>query len=795
MAEQSIAKSFRGILRIANVKECTDKDDDVFFNPIYYGTPTKGTASESTGYDTAYNGLSGSLIRYSFPDDKYRHAMLPVTDSLGNYLNINLGPDGVTIGSDELNNGNNNNTVKFTQLLYNKENTQKLVFPVLRAKNLIVGLQERLLPESKSSVEGGSITIDESPYYTSVDAKLIINNKFDLTPSNRTDGVFNEIKDGKTYRTIFQDTNPQIMDYDVLMHYQDNIDENNLKNNNTIDSIVDVVNLKDYVKEKLNLYLSNNVVEVPTGFVIWQYINLKKWFCIDQSISGNSDNPFAGNNPPMGKDQDTDLFTPTLYQGVVRSGINRLVALSNEDSEEASNAYTQKQLKEMIPLYKRDYVLADGGVYTIYMLLPNMSNNYDYVSYDMFINLFFAIGYQYTDLNNIRQHYINTHSRTVDGEVVYGWAKNTRTVSTACTNKDVLFGVDLLSMLAIKEIYNELKYGTTNNGKSACIDANGNFSRQNTENWLKTHPLPKEFVFNSPIPSSNGGMIYKYTEGGAKNPKTYNIEIGLEVNSFGSDIWYYDHEKQVLVNDPNHGVTRKFGDYVKCKAWATAEVQSVLDLFVKVNIAREKELKNYFTFPFQVINAVQNVEDDYTTGTFFGFTPFIWADENQFDIQIQSVSSFSSSAHPHRHAIFMGPPEFLTTPEIQHHTGEVTSSSMARAMGMEWFYSGSWENGKPRQAYYENVNAYTLAEMGGLRYELTTVDGVPTYVIQWGDYTRLNHPDPRWRNAEPNRGVTGPPIDQGIIDEKYVSASANSITGEIKWFQPECVQMVPLIKL
>lgn len=796
MAEQSIAKTFKGILRVAHVQEATDKDEDFYFNPIYYGTPTKGIANESTGYDSAYNGLSGSLLRYTFTGDNYKNAKLPVTDSLGNYLNLNVGADGITFGSDELNNGNNADTVTFKQLLYDKSFQQERIFPVLEAKNAIIGLKPRVNAEEKTSVtKDASLTLDASPYYDEIDAKLIVKNNYDHTPSNITDGKnYKKLSDtDKTYkyRTVYQVTNNNLKDYDALVHYQDNIDEHNLNTNHVFDSIVDVVNLKDYVKEKLEQFLSGNIVEMPTGTVIHQYISLKKWYAIGSS--------FTGNNPPMGKIQDTDNYTPTLYQGLVRKGINRILALS--DSEYGDTSET-KQLKEIIPLYKRDYALADGAIYTIYMLLPEMADNYNYPSYEQFINLFFCLGYHYTDLSNIRDHYVNTKT-TLNGEEVYRWKDNTRTVSDKCTNKDVLFSIDLLAMLAIKAIYEELKYGVSNNGKSACIEPGTNsFSRQRTLTWLKSQKIPREFIFNSMVPSSQGGMQYEYktSELTVTKSQTYNFDIGLEVNSFNSDIWYYDHELTKTVTIPGyrrpdgHQVPDRtvtvVGDYIKCKVWQTAEIQAVLDLFEKVNIARERELRDYYTFTFQVPNLVQDVPEKYSTGAFIGYSAFVWADENKDLTNLESVSTCSTTSHPHRHAVCMGPVNFKLTPDVTNNTGNITSSTMTRSEGAE-----NWIEYMPYRDMAFNVNSYTFADVNGLSYQEEIHDGLAVKVIQMEGQTSLDHPDPRWKNAEPNRGITSPPIDMGIIDEKFRSASANTADGEVKWFQPEYIQMVPLIKL
>ena len=790
MAEKPIARTFKGILRLAHVQEAADKEEDYYFNPIYHATPSKGIASESTGYDSAFNGLSGSLLRYTFPDDNYKNAKLPVTDSLGNYMNINLGADGVTFGSDELNNGNNADKVNFTQLLYNKQFSQEKVFPVIEAQHAIIGLKGIELPESKSSVNNGTLSIDSSPYYDNVKAQIIVKNNYDHTPSHiendgKTYKKLNEADKEYTYRTIYQITNDNLQDYDALVHFQDNIDEHNLKTNKTIDSFVDVINLKEYVKDKLTQYLKGNIVEVPTGTIINQYIDLKKWYC----IGNNSGTGSLGNNPPMGIIQDADNYTPTLYQGLVRKGINRLVALSDEEGEDGS--YGPKQLKEIIPLYKRDYALADGAVYTIHMLLPGMSNNYDYQSYEQFINLFFCIGYQYTSFKNIRDHY----AIQKNGEkYTFG---NQRTVSTLCQDPDVLFSVDFLSILAIKAIYNEMKNGVDDGGKSACLNHETNmFDRDKAEEWLKKQSIPREYIFNSMVPHAQGGMQYEYTVSSEAldTPPTYKFDIGLEVNSFSSKIWYFDPTVINHDHDNLHGGVQR-GGYVVCEAWQTAEVQSVLDMFAKINLARERELKNYFTFTFQVPNLVQDISEKYKTGAYIGYSPFNWTVQNMHDTGLESVSTCSSTSHPHRHAVCMGPLEFKGIPDVQYQTGELTSTAMTRTESVERWIGNTEETAQPFEANAWNINAYTFAEVAGLSYHTEIHDGMAVKVIQMENVTGLDQLDPRWKNAEPNRGITSPPIDMGIIDEKFRSASANTADGEIKWFAPECIQMVPLIKL
>ena len=40
------------------------------------------------------------MTRYNYPNDSLKDRRVPVTDSVGNYLNWNVGLDGVTIGSN-----------------------------------------------------------------------------------------------------------------------------------------------------------------------------------------------------------------------------------------------------------------------------------------------------------------------------------------------------------------------------------------------------------------------------------------------------------------------------------------------------------------------------------------------------------------------------------------------------------------------------------------------------------------------------------------------------------------------
>ena len=72
MGDYSIAKSYKGILRLAHIMEYNKNFKDELLQPYYYGNPTAlmdisgGNYSVSQyGYPNPIQGLSGSSSRYS----------------------------------------------------------------------------------------------------------------------------------------------------------------------------------------------------------------------------------------------------------------------------------------------------------------------------------------------------------------------------------------------------------------------------------------------------------------------------------------------------------------------------------------------------------------------------------------------------------------------------------------------------------------------------------------------------------------------------------------------------------
>ena len=417
MGEYSIAKSFKGILRIAHIKDVSSDatNTDEFLNPTFYGNPTdlmdisgKESSKQSAGYANAIKALQGGLSRYNcYTLDKLRLNRVPVTDSMGNYLNWNVGLDGVTIGSNEKINGYSPAKIKIENCTYQE------LFPVLKTNNLTVGLTKMLLGIDKGSVNDASVILEgatQTPmivvqnFYDKSDANKSydenLDEVIDIKIGEEIEGAkdiqikskffkYNEEQLGgyKEYRTIYTNTKENVEDYDVFMYKQDNfdiIDVEDVKNFDIIDgendkkhhyihhSKVDVVNLKNYVKKMIDKFMKGNVVEVPTGAVIWQYCSLDKWRAEKESADGDSidmgNNGYPGHRPPMQQRQyslqHVNPFYNTTIQGACRkqtylSGSSQIINNTSDSSESSDMTLTENNslLDEIIPLYKRDYVL------------------------------------------------------------------------------------------------------------------------------------------------------------------------------------------------------------------------------------------------------------------------------------------------------------------------------------------------------------------------------------------------------------------------------------------------------
>ena len=252
MAEVSIAKSFKGILRIAHISDVESTDDDVFSNTSLYATSDALPKNiQHIGSFNALPALIGKTTRYNYPNDKLRDCRAPITDSVGNYLNWNIGITGVTIGSNE--------NINYKLL----EKDESKVFPVLKTSNVIVGLEKIKVKINKKTIETET---DENKNTVSIES------------SNNSRGMA-IVKHNDSTHTVYSPSR-LANDGDVLMFRQDdyrNIKANYTNVNGENHYFVDFVNIKDYIKEKLEKYLKGNVMEVPSGTVIYHACSLSTW--------------------------------------------------------------------------------------------------------------------------------------------------------------------------------------------------------------------------------------------------------------------------------------------------------------------------------------------------------------------------------------------------------------------------------------------------------------------------------------------------------------------------------------
>ena len=775
MGDYSISKSYKGILRIAHIMENVDEEKDIFNNNVYYGSPSSlmnisGTATSKTyGYPNPSEAFDGKINRY-ISDKEYKNKKLPVTDSMGNYLNWNLGTDDSTIGSDVENNGFLVQYVKHYQKEYDNHIYQPVLFPVLESKELIVGLESKLIPNEKKNIKDSLLNIsdeEKTPMF-------IIPNLFDHSEKNievlegqdynkfktrkfkkATYHTVKNVETGKDdngnpiyelenveiesdYRTIYKNTKDKVEEYDAFVYCQEDYNYNNFNyvnvvedndieynksakvfQNQIIDSEVDILNLKDYVKTIINKYMKSNIVEVPTATVIWQYISPEKWYAKSDSGSGNelNQNNFIGHRPSMEQrnyetnqtkhnsdEEVSNKWISSTIQGASFK-INKLNLVDGvqkqkkEDEEDSS--YDSTKLSEIIPLYKRDYLLCDGSLYYIYLVEYNSYRNEIKrmnLSYDRFINLFYNIGYYYTTskdttvnpFSDIKNRYRVVLERNQSGDVsgmrfangsgdainssnymdyentgalqVVQWSENRM---KNLKESETLYSIDMGTIVAFNLLMEEDKKDID----SAFVDKlTLHYSRKKAEDWLKNQKIPNQFIFNSFVGDTEESFkSYKKTaaaqevinkniipRGVMEIPYRYmstlssdtfeewpKVLIGREVNSFNSLVKYFVPGSS----------SDDMGEYYVCCLWEIPEIQYLLDVLEAGSGERTKVFQEIFKYTFRVPNLT-----DTNAPKFIGSSGFDWRDQNGNMLQTDDKwnTSMTAGSYSHRHAIFKG---------------------------------------------------------------------------------------------------------------------------------------------
>lgn len=958
MGDYSIAKSFKGILRIAHIKDMGDNMDeyaiDELLNPSFYGTPSelidlsgKETSSTTAGYSNAIKALSGGLKRYNrFALDKLRLNRVPVTDSMGNYINWNVGFDGLTIGSNESINGYDPSTITVNDVTYQR------LFPVLKTNNITVGMKKMLLGINKGAVNKGHVDLES---YTQ-SPLLVVQNSYDKSDVNKTfvgeksydneifeEGViqkpdkvskyfkYNESSsnDITDFRTVYMNTKHTVEDYDVFMYNQDNFD--------TIDGIhyskVDIINLKKYVKKLIDKFMKGNVVEVPSGMVIWQYCSLDKWRAESETAYGNSINlenktGFPGHRPSMQmrENQTKDSANPffdTLVQGACRkqtylSGPTQLSSTQKETSDDSAMSIKEDDktlLSEIIPLYKRDYVLCDGSVYRIPYLPIGFSSNLSdlMINRSRFFELFFNLGYKYTSKDKMLSRHLS--ERDVNGSyylvnddgkkitdnlsLLTDYNKNdtilqslksftklssgrktnlwsgigtpkfvdvTNEVFNNCDDLDVLFQEDLATMLCCDEIY---RFVREKENQSVTQTP----TRDEIINHLKNTNLPETYIFNSYIGDTSNDIIrYGSKSSPSNNLKLDVIEItyhgatgltddgtkptlllGREVTTFGSIMKFYDTTQKTFVN---------------VRVYELPLVTYFIQLITSskgVDAPLVPFLYTFFNYDFQVPQFIANDR----TPSFIGSSAYLYSNNYmKGNNKVQSWScTYDCSFMPHRHYIALSKyekkNESITDdncyPYIYHgynlhpvwgesanaspyySSTELSSSNSTLAevcRGVTDICKGNkhgWgktamdgtgsyifrdievslesliRNGVPVLIAQSKNNEipdittgidYTINDEVKLNENFTYSDGdykgyYEYHKDKWFSF-QMGKDDPRFENAEPNRGISSTKTGIGFgFDDQKTSKNITNFpnTTSTTFFSMENVTMLPLIKL
>ena len=576
VASQPISKSFKGILRISNVKDLDQ--NDVFLNPSYYGEYQPSAVSpswEPVGLQATDNILSGKNTRY-VTSNAYTTLKIPVTDSLGNYLNFSLGADSSSIG----------NTIETG--IWSLRGPE---FYTLSSDSISIGLSEIHLKHDKN-IKGGKLFIDNK---NAEIGKLIVNNYYQHGVSDTVE-EFTKV-DAKT-KTIYQGSAKNNL-YDAFLFRQDDV-SNEIKSdtdNSVIQqqATVKLTNLKDYVMDKIGAYIKYNTTEIPPGTIVNQYCSLDKWYCRSEGNIFDDSTEWQGFRPALGGVSSTFSEDNTV-QGVY----------SNASKLEYNMTSYAFESVEMPPDFKRGYVLADGSAYTI-NFTPPYSNDVASLknsnkTLDLFFDLFFTIGYYYTPSVDLFPHvYYEADEAPVNADETlkskatygryyydynlpakqeYGWTR----ISAANhpIDNETLYGISLVTALAFnkfKEVYQN-KYEFN----KYIADADGNWDIEKSIDWLSKQPIDERYIFNTifsddsiesePTPEEGktkniDNLIYRYKN--ENRDFIIDIPLGKEVKSFSDYIEYYE------VGQDINGVSKISKTY--CQIYKTAEVYDIARLF------------------------------------------------------------------------------------------------------------------------------------------------------------------------------------------------------------------------
>lgn len=652
MADKPIKNTFRGILRVSNITDLIENTPDEFLNNVYYGEHDTTTEWKPIGDQSTVSALNGAVARFNENAKNKRNLKLPVTDSRGYFLNLFLGENEVTIGTDST-----TSNINLT--------ARSPYFSTVNAELITMGKEPiKLLANKNTLSDDITLKIESS---ANNPAKFIIHSK-----KYHSNGELAQ-NDKINFKTVFVDSPElEVKPYDAFIYNQEYKDEfTDTDGKKTIVSYIRLKNIREYIERRLKSYLELNTSQVPTGTVMWHFSTLSNWYCSSDGNTVNDYMNFAGYRPALGSNNSSNYAAYNTIQGAYNG--NTTLKWVNEEV-----------LTETVCEYKRDYVLCDGKSYGISLIpsLPSTTSSAAYQSLDRFLRLFHCIGYFYTENKNnsynsplSNGHYITkkTNSKIEFVKVTdLSGLQQSSFVSSGIMavgkpqyylqkigyniSHDILYTITMVSIMAFKAINNVLKDPI----RSLEIKTNGVYDRNKAFNWLKTQKfkdIDSRYLFETYHNSSK-----KYTL--TNNKK---IKIGTLMESFDNTITYYIG-----------GASESTTTLTTVKAYNIPEISLILDIFGYPENAWAIEFSNFFTYRFSVpklytsedttVNSYNMTDNGeiLNYGLFIGSNGLSTATSisdkklnttvkpNELTFIQNSVCYFNSGYYPHSHAVTAG---------------------------------------------------------------------------------------------------------------------------------------------
>ena len=833
VANSAIKNTYKGILRVGNNIDLQNNTPDKLLDSTYYVTDSSYQWA-ADGINSIYSFISpdGSKARYIFRDE-YSQLKLPVTDSMGHFLNFSLGETSTEIGKFP-------ETGRIREAVTQFDANDNITFATIDTTDYItIGLSTRVL-ESFKTINGGSLLIDS--HNSDTPATLIINNYWHHTLDNDNNDTLGEIviPNGSItnykLRTIIKDKK-QYNKYDAFIYDQENYNYNNY---NVKDCYISIENIRDYVNKRLQNYINANNRELPSGTIISQYCNLDKWYCIKTDGENTTVNDFdcwQGYRPAMYQSSDAPYSYWNNIQGKAFRGDNYLYFDGDT---------TDQLTGETVPDFKRGYVLCNGDGYTI-SLVPSyiQSAEVAHRSLDLFFNLFYVLGYYYHNdiryVNDVQVSFPPAVRKAVDtGNGIYefsGLSADTELdddniafsahVSLQDGPKDynVLYSIDMATITAFKVMN--------------TLIANDALNEYNTKekilNWLSEQKIPDEYIFNVIDPTitniQTNERIFEDVIEYISNGQSIKVDIGKEINRFDNLIPYYVWDGNNFVKKPT-------------RICDMAEVRFMAELFAK---RHREDYWKHFNFTFYVPKMFTSTDEEVNVGEsyrLYGFetsplpqkTVGLFPGSNALTLSTSINLShknmtidlrnecntyvgnynFNPSLEPHAHAVAKGSTSFnypyyptadsgfsqinsFKTSNISR-VGNILNENISDRYIAAANYHSSTSSGVSELNNDKELNYIFQEQPQYQEYKVSTGAGHKLVVIEGAKLTTVynsysgQHGQEYQRNGFNWFGASSSPLwykNTAITTSNYTKQN----TSDQGYFRPESIKVLPLIKL